>query len=162
MTAEMKSITADQIFAIIDFINDESEYIKYEKSKSQFKKLVGTRDSGVVNEIGFLEIPNKYMNQEQYDWFIKRTTKDCKFAKGFIAILEYPLSARIRRINYQFPVLLTYIRNDDYDISLISVSAEKLQDCDLKVEEDIIISDDTEALIKLSELLSVIYSEVTK
>ena len=159
LLSQVKTMTAEQMFAMsIDPINDESEYIEYQNSTGN--KLVGTRDSDVVNEVQYLEVPNKFMTQKQYDWFIKRATEDCRFGKGFVAILDDPISEQIRRINYQYPVLPVHIKNANFDIKLKSVSADKLNDSELKVEQGVVIVDSTEAIIQFNKRLSSLYPHI--
>lgn len=56
MAAQVPNITAEQIFEMsIDPINDESEFISYEKVGNN--KLIGKHDGDVEHEIQYLELP---------------------------------------------------------------------------------------------------------
>ncbi|WP_405632103.1 hypothetical protein [Pseudoalteromonas sp. Ld20] len=153
MAAQITNISAEQIFEMsIDPINDESEFIRYEKVGNN--KLVGKFEGDVDHEIQYLELPNKYMSQKQYDWLLSRAKEDRKFGQAFVAILEQPLSEVIRRVSYQHAVLPVQIKTYDYDINLKSVDSKFIDESELQIKAGIIQADMTHSAIQFLESLS--------
>lgn len=153
ISSQVPNFTEDQIFAMsVDPSNDEDEYIEY--SQSGDNKLAGNLDSDFIHEIGYLEVPNKYVSQKQYNWLISRSFEDKKFGQGFVMVLEQPITEVMRRLNYQYPVFPVYLKTDQFTLHLKSVDTVRLNDEELKVDSGLIIKDVTLKSIQFSELLS--------
>ncbi|MCQ8876762.1 hypothetical protein NQT69_01770 [Pseudoalteromonas shioyasakiensis] len=153
MADQVPNITAGQIFEMsIDPINDENEFISYEKVGNNM--LVGKHDGDVVHEIEYLELPNKYINKKQYDWLMERTKEDRKFGQGFVAILEQPLSEMMRRLNYQHAVFPVHLKSNEYIINLKSVDANFIEQSELEIAKGILQTDITHSSIQFLNNIS--------
>ncbi|OKY26318.1 hypothetical protein [Thalassotalea sp. PP2-459] len=153
MAAKVPNITAEKIFEMsIDPINDESEFIRYEKVGNN--KLVGKHDGDAEHEVQYLKLPNKYINRKQYDWLMARAEEDRKFGQGFVAILDQPLTEMMRRLNYQHAVFPVYLKTYHYEINLKSVDSSFIDESELRIEQGIIHSDITHSSIQFLKSLS--------
>ncbi|UTV97838.1 hypothetical protein KDW99_11050 [Marinomonas rhizomae] len=153
MAAKIPNLSAEQIFEMsIDPANDESKFVRYEDVGNN--KLIGKIDGDLEYEIQYLEVPNKYIKKEQYDWLLSRAKEDQKFGRGFVSILDQPLSELMRRLSYQFSVFPVFIKTYDYNITLKSVDSDFIDENDLKIEQGIIQKDVTYSGIQFLESLS--------
>lgn len=153
MASQAPNFTAEQIFSMsIDPANDEDEYIEY--SKSGDNKLKGERYSNFIHEIGYLEVPNKYVTQQQYDWLLSRTLEDRKFGQGFVMVLEQPITEVMRRLNYQYPVFPVYLKTNNFILQLKSVDTDPLSGEALAVDAGLVKKDVTLGSMKFVEQLS--------
>lgn len=153
MAAKIPNLSAEQIFEMsIDPANDESKFVRYEDVGNN--KLVGKKDGDVEYEIQYLEVPNKYINQKQYNWLLSRAKEDQKFGRGFVGFLDQPLAELMRKVSYQYTVFPVFIKTHDYNINLKSVDSDFIDESELQIEQGIIQTDVTHSGIQFLESLS--------
>ncbi|WP_139015451.1 hypothetical protein [Pseudoalteromonas sp. TB64] len=158
MASQSSNFTKEQIFAMsIDPENDESEYIEYTQSGDN--KLTGRQNSDFIHEIGYLEVPNKYVTQEQYDWLLSRSREDRKFGQAFVMVLDQPITEVIRRLNYQYPVFPVYLRTEKFTLFLKSVNTDTISPKSLGVGSGILKQDITDNAIQFLGELSRLYTQ---
>lgn len=98
-----------------------------------------------------LPIPNKFLSKEQYDWLLTRAKQDTHFGKAYIELLEEPPIEFIRKFHYQSESLPIEITYDDFILQLESVHDSKINEQELRVDEDLISKDVT---LEIWELLN--------
>lgn len=150
MAAHMPGLSEEQIYEMsINPENDPDYFIDYQASaKNTFR---GFSDGEYVQNVKVLPIPNKFLSKEQYDWLLTRAKQDTHFGKAYVELLEEPPIEYIRKFHYQSESLPVEITYDDFILQLESVHDSKINEQELRVDEDLISKDVT---LEIWELLN--------